>query len=293
MADIAKFSKFLSQLLSEFLRGIALAPVRLGLFFVVLLLLWLPVAAPLYLWLGETVGVFLVILLYSEFLWLVGWWGRNVSGYSQPYRTYGLLVSQNERPKAWRELAIGLFLGCMSNIILFGLQWGLGWRALRGDAWLNAVLIAAATGLPTGLGVGLAEEILFRGFLLTELETSYSPLIALWSSSLVYSVLHFIKPLAVILEIWPQFLGLVLLGIAFVLGRRQCQGRLSLAVGLHGGLVWSYYVINTTNLFVTTKVVPDWVTGLGNNPLAGLLGVMCLFGLVLTVRQGWGWSRWR
>jgi hypothetical protein len=42
---------------------------------------------------------------------------------------------------------------------------------------------------------------------------------------------------------------------------------------LHGGLVFAYYQVDVNDLVVATAQVPEWVTGIGGNPLAGLLGL--------------------
>jgi hypothetical protein len=48
---------------------------------------------------------------------------------------------------------------------------------------------------------------------------------------------------------------------------------LGYAAGLHGGLVWAYYQVDVNNLVLATDAVPPWITGIGGNPLAGLLGL--------------------
>ena len=277
------------------------APIRIPAFLLTLLVLWLPIAAPLYLAFGEAIGVQLTILLYVGFVALIGWWGRKIAGYKQPYRHYGLEFSQ----RSLIELLQGWGLGCVTLVLFYGLQLGLGWLSPQtidlpfssGVGTLPQRLLPAigvhfvnwqgaiAPGLLTSFGVGLAEEILFRGWLLSELDRDYAPKTALISASLVFAILHFIKPLEVILATWSQFAGLVTMGSVLVLARRRCHHRLGMAIGLHGGLIWCYYIVNTTHWFKPTGLVPEWVTGISGNPIAGVVGIAFLLAIAFALRS--------
>jgi uncharacterized protein len=256
---------------------------RILLFIGILLIVWLPIAAPLYLTWGDKLGTALVILVYLEFIILIGIWGRKIEQKSQPYSYYGLVFS-------WRnlkELLVGAAIGIIGLLFLFGCQYLLGWQSLKADAdWQGAILPA----ILTGLGVGFAEELLFRGWLLTELQKDYGFRRSCWYSSLIYALLHFnfIKPISLILATAPQFPGLVLLGINLATARQLGKGKLGLAIGLHGGMVGTYYVFSTTKLLQPSGVVPELITGIGGNPLAGICGLtflgLQLISLILSFR---------
>ncbi|NJK60344.1 MAG: CPBP family intramembrane metalloprotease, partial [Oscillatoriales cyanobacterium SM2_1_8] len=218
-------------------------------------------------WLGEAIAVPLTVLLYLLFVgWLWGW-GRWVWQAPAPFAFYGLVG-----PGATcREALAGLVLGWLSLGLLFGLQVVLGWRAIAPAVdWLGAI----GPGAAVGLGVGFAEELLFRGWLLTELDRSWPLRRALWVHAVVFAGLHFVKPLAEIWATLPQFGGLVLLGVVLASWRYRQGGRLGGAIGFHGGLVWAYYLPGTTQGLPATGAVPTWVTGLQDNPLAGGLGLV-------------------
>lgn len=269
-------------LLKSKFAGIANLPVplRLGLFVLVLLVLWLPVAGPIYLiWgTGNTVSIVTMVLLYSEFVWLLCNWGRILYQRSRPLHYYGLEWTARFRKEAIQGLGLGF--GLLS--VLFGLEGLFGWLVWHPPAANFWVIILE--GLVVSLGVSFAEELLFRGWLLQELERDYSLSRALWANSFIFALLHFIRPLEMILQTWSQFLGLVILGLSLVWSRRLCQGRLSWAIGLHGGLVWSYYLINVGNLITYTGQAPTWLTGIDNNPLAGLMGLTFLTAIALGIR---------
>ncbi|CCH65089.1 Metal-dependent membrane protease, abortive infection protein [Richelia intracellularis HM01] len=64
--------------------------------------------------------------------------------------------------------------------------------------------------------VGSVEEMVFRRWLLDELQRDYLRHNVLWANGIIFAVLHFIRPLEAILNIWTQFLGLALLVLLFL-----------------------------------------------------------------------------
>jgi uncharacterized protein len=255
------------------------APARLGLFLGTLLSIWLPIAIPAYLTWGDPVATGLAILLYCEFIALIWWWGRHIEQKARPYTYYGLVFSWQN----WQECSIGIGLGVTSLGLLMLLEAGLGWLSWQSGAdWQGAIF----PGLLTGMGVGFAEELLFRGWLLTELEKDYGNGRSLVFSSSIFALLHlnFAKLGESFSVMGVQLPGLLLLGMDLVWARRSQCGRLGLAIGLHGGLVWAYYVVNTTKLLVPTQAVPEWVTGIGGNPIAGVMGILFLVAIAFTLR---------
>jgi len=256
------------------------APIRLGCFIAILLLLWLPFAAPIYLLVRDSnlVSILTMVLLYVEFIVLLKLWGKYIYEQPQILRHYGLEFTRQNGVDLLRGLAMGL----INILILFGLQGSLGWLVWQQPkVFLLKVILE---GLIVGLGIGFAEELLFRGWLLNELQRDYSMRVALWIDAVAFAALHFIKPLEAIINTLPQFPALVVLGLTQVWGKRWRRGRLGLPIGLHGGLVWGYYIINVGELTKHSGKVPDWVTGVNNNPLQGLMGVLLMSVLALWIR---------
>ena len=246
-----------------------------------LVLIWLPIALPAYLFLPDQNSRSLLTLpaLYLEFVLLVQWWGRQV--YRQPklLRHYGLEFS-------WRsgwELAGGWVASASSLLLVLAIEGGLGWLNWRGSGshGLNILLEGGAI----GLAFGCVEELLFRGWLLDELQRDYSPQAALWGNAIGFACLHFIRPPAEILRLAPQFPALVLLGLALVWAKRSRQHRLALPIGIHGGLVGTFYTLNVGGLIQFSERVPAWVTGIDRNPLAGAVGIVFLGGWALAMRR--------
>jgi hypothetical protein len=218
-------------------------------------------------------------LLAFEFLALVKLWGQVV--YQQPhiFQGYGLAVTDQNG----LDLIEGLATGLSSLWALFLLQGWLGW--LSWQDFPPRFPVVLLEGLLVALGVGLAEEAAFRGWLLDELQRDYSPKISLWGSSVVYAGLHFLKPIAEVLRTLPQFPGLVMLGLALVWAKRSRSGRLGLSIGLHAGLVWGYYLIQVGELVKYSNQVPEWVTGIDQNPLVGGMGLMFLGTIAFWMRR--------
>ncbi|MDJ0676830.1 MAG: type II CAAX endopeptidase family protein [Calothrix sp. MO_167.B42] len=262
---------------------LAVSPIflRLGCLILALLLLWLPLALPIYLLVNDSnlASILAMALLYVEFLFLIRWWGKKVYKQSQILRYYGLEFGR----KNWVELIRGLAIGLISILVLFGVQGLLGWLF-----WIpvdDTLIDIVLEGLLVSLAVGFAEELVFRGWLLDELQRDYAPHVALWVSGIIFAILHFIKPLEVILNSWTQFLGLIVLGVTLVWAKRWGGGRLGMPIGIHGGLVWGYYIINVGELIDYSGQVPEWVTGIQGNPLAGLMGLLFLSVLAWWMRS--------
>lgn len=243
-------------------------------------LLAVPIALPLYYWeyastQGQSV-IWAPVSLFVVFVLGLPSWMRGVHHCRYPWRQLGF--SQGDL--WWRGWGVAFIAGIVGIGLLYGLQLLIGWSTWQGLG--PAAPRFLLEGLLVGIGVGLAEELLFRGWLLYELEQDFTPAAALWLNALIFAIAHFLRPLSAILATWPQFVGLVLLGAALVWARRIPVARrwqqrdttvLGPAAGLHGGLVFAYYQVDVNDLVVATAQVPEWVTGIGGNPLAGLLGL--------------------
>ncbi len=134
-------------------------------------------------------------------------------------------------------------------------------------------------GFALGVGVGFAEELLFRGWLLGELEfrfasRAWGKSIAMVLQALVFSLAHtrFNLPLA---SLFGLLGGLTLLGLALGLQRRADGGLIWGAVALHGGLVGGWFVLNQ-----------GLIGQQEGNPIGGLLAWIPLL-LLIWVRRRW------
>lgn len=258
------------------------APIRLVFFVIVLLLLWLPV--------GISVGSALKFdpnltkivtmgSLYLEFVGLLFIWNKNVHRNLHWWRQYGLVLTR----KNGFDFFQGLSLGLGFTFSLFIFESILGWVNFSSPS--STIVKVIFEGLLSALGIAFAEELLFRGWLLEELNLDYIPSTVLWVDSLLFAGLHFIKPLAEVIRTFPQFPALLLLGLILVWAKRSHGNRLGICIGLHGGLVWGFYILNVGQLLDYTGTVSPWITGIDNNPIAGVMGLLFLGILGLWIRR--------
>ncbi len=258
------------------------APARLGIFLATLSLLWLPVAAPIYLVLADDPNLVTILtmgLLFGEFLLLLRWWGTNVYGRSHLLREYGLVRSRQNG----LDLLKGLGIGLLFTFSLFVLEGLLGWVAFQTpQAVLPKIILE---GFISALGIGFAEELVFRGWVLDELQRDYTLKASLWADALLFAALHFLKPLSEVVRTSPAFPALVLLGLTLVWAKRSNRGRLGLSIGLHAGLVWAYYILNVGQLVQYSDQISPWITGVDRNPIAGAMGLLFLGVLAVWMRM--------
>lgn len=255
-------------------------PLRIAIFLLILLVIWLPIAAPIYLSVKDSnlATILTMGLLFVGFIILVPQWGKRVYGQTNLFKSYGLV---NTKQNGF-ELLIGLTIGTFLTFSLFAVQGLFGFVSWQNSDNLPKII---AEGLLSALGVGFAEELVFRGWLLDELQRDCNDRTAARSNTLIFAVSHFIKPIEVMLRSWPQFPGLLLLGLILIFGKRNCQNRLGFSIGIHAGLVWGYYIINIGQLVRYSGSVPDWVTGVNGNPLAGAIGLLFLSVLAVGMRK--------
>ncbi|MDZ8051989.1 MAG: lysostaphin resistance A-like protein [Aulosira sp. ZfuVER01] len=170
------------------------------------------------------------------------------------------------------SLLLGFGLGVISLAIVFAFQFWLGWCKWQQSS--NKLVLANLLPIPLiALLVGAIEELIFRGFLFTELNREYSVWLAAVISSVIFALLHLVWEQR---ETIPQLPGLWLMGIVLVFARFADRGNLGLAWGLHAGWVWAIATLDTAELITYTGKVSEWFTGKNKKPLAGLAGIICV-----------------
>lgn len=193
-------------------------------------------------------------------LWGINWvTGASFSDYGVNWNLWTL-----------RSLGIGFSLAVFSLMVVFTVQTASGWIIWQPARHLASVLLPT---LLIALAVSVVEELIFRGFLLTQLRQDYTVGIAAAISSLIFALLHLVWEQK---ETIPQLPGLWLMGMVLVLARYVDGGSLGLAWGLHSGWVWAIASLDTAQLVTYTGISPEWVTGKNGKPLAGAAGILCL-----------------
>ena len=218
----------------------------------------------------DLLGTAISLLL---FLMVLPSWVRIRWSTRHPWRQLGLNRASNG-PKRSRALLRGLrwatALLVVISLISLGGQWAYWLGDLPFPRLINALLLC--------FGVGLAEELLFRGWLWGELNFLIGARRAVPAQAAIFSLVH----TRFNLGFWPMvglLVGLFLLGMALATRRRLDQGSLWGCVGLHGGLVGGWFALQS-GLLQWSPQSPLWLTGPGDNPLGGIVGIVAMGALV-------------
>jgi uncharacterized protein len=117
------------------------------------------------------------------------------------------------------------------------------------------------------------------------LERDYSPQVALVLAAGLFAVLHFIKPIPAMIQSLPQFPGLFLMGVVMIVAKRQHGNLLGISIGIHGGMIWAFYLVSVGKIVKYSDNVSDWITGINGNPICGLLGLIFMAGLAVLLSK--------
>lgn len=208
----------------------------------------------------------------------------------------------------WIDLGFGLLLGALLMTFIFLLELAAGWITI-GETFSTAepsqsFLIALLLPILLQVIVGIAEELMFRGYLLLNLAEGFNlprigprwALIIAWLlTSAVFGIAHLITPNATLVSSINITLIGIWLGLGYVL-----TGSLAIPIGIH--IAWNFFQghvfgfpISGGREFSTTIISiqqggPVLWTGGAFGPEAGLLG---LFAAVLGVLLVLAWIRTR
>ncbi len=234
---------------------------------------WLPIATVLGSFLGlkptqplkDNQKLPLLVSLYLLAPLIV--WGAIWLTHSS-FADYGLSVNVS----LMLSFGLGFTLGVLGLVVIFFCQSRLGWCDFQplNIKQLPSIVLPI---LLVGLLVGGIEELVFRGFLLTQLGQDYSIWLAATTSSVIFALLHLVWEQK---ETIPQLPGLWLMGMVLVLARFVDGGNLGIAWGLHSSWIWAIACMDTAQLVKYTGNVPEWVTGKNKKPLAGVTGIACM-----------------
>ncbi len=258
------------------------AVVKVGVFFLVWLLAWLPIAVPLAIRLKwqppnpPTIAQKIPLVLSLYVLAPLILWGF-ASSERRSFAVYGLAFS----PSVLLSLMVGLLLGVLGVGLLFGLEYWLGWLTWQ-QTQVNQLFSTVVSTLVVGLFISTVEELVFRGFLLNQLQHDYTIAIAAISTSIIFALLHLIWEGTAIASQLP---GLWLMGMVLVLARWADGGSLGLACGLHAGWIWGMASLDSAQLIHYSDRAPIWMIGLKKQPLAGGMGLLLL---LITGGVVWG-----
>jgi hypothetical protein len=242
-------------------------------FFGAWLAIWLPIAIPLARFVDWhpfdpfTLKQKLFFLNSLYFLApLVIWLGLKIEGFS--LADCGIIF----RPVFALSLCLGLLIGLLGLMAVFSWEYLLGYVLWHRENLIQLRDISLPI-FVLAIWVSLIEELIFRGFLINELERTVGIAIAAIISSLIFAFLHLIWEQK---ETIPQLPGLWLMGLVLVAARLVARGNLGLAWGLHTAWIWGLSCLDGAKLLTYTDTASPWFIGWNRQPLAGIAGIACL-----------------
>ncbi|WP_019505831.1 CPBP family intramembrane glutamic endopeptidase [Pleurocapsa sp. PCC 7319] len=182
------------------------------------------------------------------------------------------------QPSILLSILIGLFVSLVSLTLIFTLESifkSVSWYWQNGKNLLPLLFPI----LCLSLLISLIEELIFRGYTFNTLLIDYPYWFAAAISSIIFAFLHLIWERK---ETLPQIPGLWLMGIVLIGARLVDEGSLGLAIGLHAGWIWGLTCIDSAQL-VTYTQKDNWFTGINQQPLAGIAGILCLILTAVTL----------
>ena len=171
-----------------------------------------------------------------------------------------------------RGFLLSAFLLSLIIIPIIATKWGYWLGRLSPEVFINSIFLV--------FGVGFAEELIFRGWLIEELKNQFGLKKAIVGQAIIFSIVHIGFDLA-LWEMISILTGLFFLGILLGLIRLKDNNYLWGCIGLHGGLVGLWFITNN-GLIAISKDSPKFLIGPGitnTNPLGGIFGIalMILF----------------
>jgi membrane protease YdiL (CAAX protease family) len=192
----------------------------------------------------------------------------------------------------WIDTAFGFVLGGLLMGGILGAELAFGWARYASAPELGEAprLTYVPVVFLAFVAVGFYEELLFRGYYLTNLAEGLESrflrgpvavLAATFLSSIAFGVMHAGNPQATAISTTNIMLAGLMLAVGYV-----ATGRLAIPIGLH--LAWNFFqnlfgmpVSGLTHLFpgalfLREPTGPAWITGGAFGPEAGATGVVAM-----------------
>ena len=219
------------------------------------------------------------IFSFGLFLGMMPRWAALRWQAQSAWRALGIQNPRdNNHPRWWAELLKGLLVatGLLSLIVFLTLvgPWGQWLGVINEKNLINSLLL--------GFGVGCAEELIFRGWLWNELNHGLQARNGALIQAIIFSLVHTRFNIG-LLSTLGLLVGLFLLGIVLALMRHRNNGSLWASIGLHGGLVSIWFLIDN-GLVNFSAETPTWLIGPGGdnpNPIGGMAGCTLLLALLI------------
>ncbi len=220
------------------------------------------------------------IISFLFFILLLPNWAKSRWKTNHPWRYVGL--NFDTRYEAIKLFFNGFILAILLLIILILFLHLGGWvddfNHLNINYLFNAFLLI--------VGVGFAEELIFRGWLMQEMIFLFGLRKGIIFQSAIFSLAH-IRLDVGLLPLIPFSLGLFLFGLTLTLRRTIDKGKLWGCIGLHGGLVGVWFLFDS-GLVIFSNETPFYLLGAAKelrNPIGGIIGITTLVIILIFQRR--------
>ena len=220
------------------------------------------------------------IISFVLFLAVLPSWG------SIRWKTNNLWLSigldSNNKFKALKIFLSGFIFSVFLIFILFMFCLICGWidrlAYIKITEFLNAILLI--------IGIVFAEEIVFRGWLMEEMTLLFGLRRGIILQSTIFSLAHYRSDIG-LLALIPFLTGLFLFGLVLALRRIIDRGSLWGCIGLHGGLVGIWYLVDS-GMVIFSSDTPYYFLGPSKdmvNPIGSIFGITILLIILFCHRR--------
>jgi membrane protease YdiL (CAAX protease family) len=202
----------------------------------------------------------------------------------RPWGGIGLARSR----RAVRQVLLGWLVGCLLIMLVFAIEYALGWARVEGNevatSGLGPALDYVLGGLLLMLGVGFTEEVVFRGYVFQNVGEQFP----LWFAALVTGCLFAAAHGAQ----GELYFASAILVSTFLICTRISAGSLWFAIAFHGGWNW----MQTSVLGISQVNAPEYGHALVHVSQSGpelfvgaapmIEGGLIVIGLLLAILMG-------
>ena len=229
---------------------------------------------------SNNLSIVSTIITFLFFLLLLPSWGRVRWKTNDLWLSIGLNFENKFR--ALKSFFNGFIFSCFLLFTFFLFCYLSGWvdsfNYIKISSLLNAVLLT--------ISIVFVEEIIFRGWLMEEMVLLFGLRRGIILQSAIFSLAHYRSDIG-FLALIPFFSGLFLFGLVLTLRRTIDKGSLWGCIGLHGGLVGIWYLVDS-GMVIFSIDTPYYFLGPSKymvNPIGSVIGITILLITVLFHRR--------
>ncbi len=211
------------------------------------------------------------IITFFLFLFILPSWGKIRWKTNNLWFYLGLDMTNKSRAIKvfFGGFTFSFFLLLIFCLFIYINGWIDGFNYIKIGTLLNAIFLIA--------GIVLAEEIIFRGWLMEEMILLFGLRRGIILQSAIFSLAHYRSDISLIALI-PFLAGLFLFGLVLTLRRTIDKGSLLGCIGLHGGLVGIWYLFDS-GMIIFSANTPYYFLGPSKymvNPIGSVIGIIIL-----------------